>query len=290
MAMWVYVREPDTPGIKEHMITNAYLRELMPEDDEYEANFTDEAIHYVRELVRPLIARLNTIKSEDDLRAFAQTIPYTHDIRFYGGLECSKEIVLKAILGLLIYDNEQDEPGLHRDGSIIDPWMVHHYINERDPLRLFFNPPPVMVDVLLNGVRSHLPITYDQVLGVMAVYRSLHRSHPFSMYGFPLTSVVKEVNEKALNEYVRDYDNWYNVSVAQRWKGTEKTDVYSFEGTDFFQGLLTGAQWNNIDPHTFITDLKQWKEERAPQNQGIPTLGPGIEFQVPRRYTVDLQY
>lgn len=289
--MWRYTRDPETTGLDVNIITNKYLRNLMPEDEEYKGHYTKEAVHYVRDLIRPFVTQLNEIQSQEELNTFLESIPYyqtsPHTAR--DKLDELKTAALEEIINLLIWDDEQDEPGVHRNNDIIDPWDVLEYINNHERLQQFFHPPSVIVDVFLNGTTNKLSMSRDLVLGVMAVYRYLHQPHPFSMYGFPMKDQVERINEMALRTYIIDYDDWYNVSVGN--------DVYPFEGTDFFQGLLTGADWNNIDPHTFITNLKQWKKEPIPEGQGLPGLTANEQLQptpttwkVPKKYTIDLNY
>lgn len=124
-----------------------------------------------------------------------------------------------------------------------------------------------MVDINLNCNQYRLLLTYDQLLGILAVYRYLNLPHPLSMYKLPLLHEIKKINNLALSDTgkVEDWyydwyfavnpenDGYYNVNVGN--------DVYLFDNLEFLQGLLTGAKWNNLDPHTFIINLKQWKKE-----------------------------
>lgn len=131
--------------------------------------------------------------------------------------------------------------------------MVYDYITEQPVLNNFFHPPPVIIDISLSGVVTHLPLTYQQLLGIMAIYRYLRLPHPFGMCRLPLSNEVETVNDEALSDSNKQYDGAYNINVG--------IDIYSFTDIDFFQGLLTGAQWNNLDPHSFIINLVKWQEK-----------------------------
>ncbi|CAH6419337.1 Hypothetical protein HVR_LOCUS541 [uncultured virus] len=254
----------------------------MQEDEEFRPDFTNEGIYYMRDLLRPFIVRLNTIQSDEELAQYLLTIPGTFHIKEDETLNFKKKSILDFIVGLLYYDRDDDEAGIQRDGENIDPWSIRHFINNNEYLRVFFNPPPIIIDVNLNGVLSQLELAKPIVYGIMVVYRYLHLPHPLSMYGFPLNNEAETVNEVALSDHPVDYEDVYNVNVG--------TDIYGFKEMNFFRGLITAAEWNNLDPHTFITNLKQWKLE--PQD---PTTSPripniGEPFVEPRKYTVNLDY
>lgn len=244
MSIWRYTRIVDITDINEQIITNNYLRKLMYEDEEYKADFTDEAIYYIRELLRPFITRLNTIQSGNEVYEYTRTrlntiqsgnevyeyakiIPYRNIFNpQITSVKNAKEQVLNSILELLTYDDEDQEPGVQRNIDIINPWHVFDYISSHQQLLAFFNPPQVIVDVTLNGVKSKLSITPELLLGIMAVYRYLHTDHPFTMYGFPLSDEAETVNNRALKPYIIDYTDWFNVFVSD--------DIYAFDGMDFF--------------------------------------------------------
>ena len=171
MAMWVYTREVPTNALTESIITSKYLSALMPEPTEYEGSFEVEAIYYIRELMRPFIVQLNNIHSEDELSAFARTIPYYDGHHYFFD---NKEMVLKFILTRLVWDYENEELGVQDNNNSIDPWDIYEYINDRETLRNFFHPPSVVVNVNSNGQISHLPLSREQLYGIMAVYRYLH--------------------------------------------------------------------------------------------------------------------
>ncbi len=282
--MWVY--DQAAPGnISEREIINRYLKADMPEDHENQSDFTNESIYYLREILRPLIARLNLLKSSDDFNRFKQTIPFDDNNPIFQRWNLTEEgeygrnfrshalkkSLLDQIVSLITNDRETNESGvqIYAQGTSIRPWDIYQYLTERPVLNDFFHPSPVMVDV---NNQTKLPLTYDQVLGIMAVYRHLHKPHPLTMYGFHFETEVDDTNIKALDGGVNLTD-WYSVTVG--------TDTYSFDNIEFFQGLITGAQWNNLDPHSFITDLKQWKEELIQSND---VWGPT------RMYSISLQY
>jgi len=88
------------------------------------------------------------------------------------------------------------------------------------------------------------------------------------------------VNNMILNHDVKLDEADYKVSVGNY--------TYYFKNLDFFQGLLTGAAWDNINPHPFITNLQQI----ANKPEGMPT-GPRWNLRNIQDYDlqwVNLQY
>ncbi len=285
--MWQYVREQPLDNINADIITRKYIHLMMEEF--YEGYFSDTSIYYLRELMHPFIVQINTIQSTEELIAFNTNVPYNEYFN-EDNRNPTKKKSMNLILNHLLIDPENDN---HRQGItntvIITPWSIYDYINEREELREFFQPPQVSVNVI--GYADRMAINKLQLLGIMAVYRYLHILHPFSMYGLPLDDEVDEVNKMALSEYKSDDPNSYHVNVG--------TDVYAFNDISFFQGLLTGAQWNRLDPHDFITNLIQWKKIPIPENyplistvrirEGVyETINPHRHF--PDRYTINLDY
>lgn len=86
-----------------------------------------------------------------------------------------------------------------------------------------------MVDINLIG----LELSRDQLSGIMAIYRYIHRKWTRKMYvfmyvyEFPLKHEAELVNDMALSTYVPDSDEWYNINVG--------TDEYGFASIDFFK-------------------------------------------------------
>lgn len=179
--------------------------------------------------------------------------------------------------------------------DIINPWIIKDYIHTHKTTRRVFNLPvdqtlldlpkhkhddegddeyydmtPVTLQVTVHG-RYTVDITYEALLGVMAVYRHLHIMHPFTYNGHTFNQEMDEVNDKAFDKY------------HCRYRVTVGDNVYSFRDIAFFQGLITGATWNNLNPYTFITNLQQERVEDAHFN-------PLTLTQIAPKQWIDLNY
>ena len=206
-----------------------------------------------------------------------------------GNLYSSKEQIIEYLVNSLTWDDEVDELGISRNDGLIDPWEIKDYIRNHRITRRLFNlpkhrhddeidykdddedyetsPVTLTVTITLGGTKSILDLEHEQLLGVMAVYRHLRIMHPFSYKGHIFADEMEEINTRAFKGPI-EYDGYYNIRVGN--------DIYSFTDMLFFQGLLTGAQWNNLDPHNSITDLKEWKYEVEDAKEQTVIGGFGI--------------
>lgn len=275
--MWQYEKIPVNKA--DALITKRYIQNLMCEDDKIPV--TKEGVRYIRDLVRPWMEKLDECITVEAMEELEHTIPYTDKVdlkrwigkkweRLFDGIEehiseyddewvkqCLEEEktrVVKVIVTLLTVDEQAGESGVTRSGGIVDPWVVYEYIVEHDTLKQFFQPELPKVDIgLPMGIT--LGITRNQLVGMMAVYRYLRKPSVFTMYGFPLKSIIEDVNEQALQPRVRTDNGWYNIEVGDT--------VFSFDNLDFLQGCMAGCQWIGVDPHSVLKDLKQYKGKKV---------------------------
>lgn len=240
--MWRYSK---VPNFDVEIITKLYMNNLPGENDDLRINFSKEGVYYICDLVWPIIDQINNIHTSQELIQYVKNIPYNeiHTERGYSLTNSEKFIILDTILYLLLLDNRTNLKIVYD----INPWSIFKYINSDENLKIFFKPHNVCIDTKFN---NKLCVSRNIILGIMAVYRYLHINHPFSMYGSNLPRESELVNGIALSSYKRNDNDWYNVSVGD--------DIYDFKNIEFFQGLMTWSLWNNIDPHTFITNLKRW--------------------------------
>jgi hypothetical protein len=294
--MWRYTPTIPIKIIKKNII------DLIEEIQDYIPDITDEAVAYLNDLYSFYIDSMNEIDSDEMLNRFYETLP-TYVKENMTQQIVGKTNILNALLMIIIWDNDHNEKGITRNVDVITPWVIKDYIhNHRDTRDLFHlpnhhndnntnhtddddidyvtTPVTVPINVKLNGIVTILDITYELLLGVMAVYRHFHLMHPFS-YGNHIFAYEMEIVNSMAFKPPTNLENYFNINVGN--------DVFSFDSTDFFQGLLTGAKWINIDPHTFITGLKQWKVDQPVHTNGpIPTFP--IQIGMGRKYTIDLIY
>ncbi len=233
--MWEY-----SNNIDDKFITNCYLRDLMP--DNQKGYFTKEGIRYIRHIMNPFITYINTITTLTLFNEFIQSIPYCTN--YYNNID--KHSAGDEILLLLIYN-----ANIYRIDDYTDPWDIQIRISiSSRRIRTFLNTPSVITNVYLNGIYSNIVLSRHHILGIMVIYRYLKKDHPLSMYGKKLLYEVNQVNNMPSD--IGTDTGWYNVEIG--------SDIYSFKNIEFFQGILTACQWNNLLPVSCIISLKQWQD------------------------------
>lgn len=73
------------------------------------------------------------------------------------------------------------------------------------------------------------------------------KTSPFSYQHHKFETEVELVNKMSSD---------LNTNILL-FKVTVGDDIFPFNSIAFFQGLITGANWNNLDPKAFITNLQQ---------------------------------
>lgn len=102
---------------------------------------------------------------------------------------------------------------------------------------------PVTV-VIGNNTFIH-DMTYNHVLGIVVFYQYTNVNSPLSVFGYDIPIYVGY--KYGLENLKRNMNNKYSVDVI--------SDTYFFNNKEFFRGLLTAAQWLNVDPHKYINNL-----------------------------------
>ena len=294
--MWRYVPYPkyhvDKPLVRS--ILKGYRDEI--------PKVTNETISYINTLLSPYLTQLNTIISEDDLVQFMNSIPEYNRELIPDSLNANKNAIFRFLVESLLWNNFlQDDITTYSD-DIIDPWILKNFIrNNRRSRKILGFPPhqyddlsteeledpdpdyettPVTIPVNVNN--TVIEMSYDLLLGIMVVYRYLHKMHPLSYQGWTFATEMEIVNSMSFKEKIEP-SGGYSVNVGDTY--------YRFQSLDFFQGLLTGARGNNIDPHTFITNLKRWNTVKENYPDHIPGTIPNIgQFPVYRKISTDLDY
>lgn len=243
--MWQYA----TPisDISENLITRKYLLNLILSGRA--PHITREAVHYIRELLRPFIEQLNSSATQDQVNQIYQNLPRNNVPQLNRDLVKAKYEVLNAIICLITWDGIYSEGGIGRHGSIINPWDVYHYIKSDKILKEFFQPNRVKVTV--KG--ETMVIGQNKLLGIMAIHRFLHKDSPFSINGSHLKSEIKKINAMALAQKIIDDDGWFNIMIGN--------ETYSFHNIKFVQGCILGCKWNDIPSGDVLSHFIQWKCE-----------------------------
>ena len=121
MSIWKYNKR-DVTGINETLITNTYLRDRM-DLSKSQADFTPEAIYYLRELLHPFIIQLNAIASPYELHEYYENLPYSDPtFRLDQNLENAKFETFNSIIQLLTW-HKGKKPGIQKHKEIINPWV-----------------------------------------------------------------------------------------------------------------------------------------------------------------------
>lgn len=122
---------------------------------------------------------------------------------------------------------------------------------------------PVTVTINLNSFTHN--ISYNHVLGIMAFYQFMGQPISLTMFGYSTDEYYPDIESmKSLQGY---FYTGYTISLTSQ----DKLTNLFFSNQDFVRGLLTAAQWLDIDPHTYIKDLTRWQQSRVVN--GFPIEG-----------------
>lgn len=247
----------------EDLITEKYLQKVTQLDDPPE--FTPEAINMIKYYLLPYLEELDNAQEflsiinkypqtlRDDIIRNAHYKDY-YLVQPYDPWKIRK-FILHHLISHIIFS---DDSGMVFGGNdLIDPWEVEldfrfskvprelfHLIPLSDEENMDIIPTAIDVDVTINDRKFTHKMSQDLVLGIVIFYKAYCLSHPLSLYG-----------EKSEFYYLtpRHTDIWNNYTIDLNGQ------TYTFYDNEFMRGLITAAQWNNIDPHQYITNLKQYK-------------------------------
>jgi len=144
-------------------------------------------------------------------------------------IEHAKLLILETLASVLVLP----------DDTSADPWDL----NNRDEIGVrLFGPSSDTVPVLVQTENNQFlhELTLDQTYGILI---GLNDSPSFQLYisGVPITS--------------ENYLERFNSSVDPSYIAIINGEEYYFINNGFVQGVITAADWLDIDPHTIITEL-----------------------------------
>lgn len=161
-----------------------------------------------------------------------------------------RQIVIYSLLVAIIRDC-----GTYRgtaDNGAITSWLIKQHLQmiENQDIGQYFGITPSTetatfpVSVSIGGNMFVHEMGFELVLGILVFYNEIGQMHPLSLFGDRFTDY---------DPYIKDemrHAGEYSVNV--------NNTQYIFDDTEFMRGLLTAAAWTNIDPHSIITNLREF--------------------------------
>jgi hypothetical protein len=282
-----------------YYITREFLQDFTQSDSP--PHFTLEAVSHIKFYAQPYLNELDAVtdgeflpivnrypeKLRNDILALEHgqyrlsKADRKDERKRYGDVEHTAYEIVKIFMGDLLFgDNDE----IFNNRSVIDPWDVEIQFRSSHVPRELFRLPyltedeeydrvpiPIDVEVTVDDQAFIHPMGKDLVYGIITYYRRFNLQHPLYMYGGQFVYETTHTVPEYMNMLPGD---GYTVRVG----GT----LYGFYNTEFMRGLLTAHSWmSKADPHTVITDLKQYK----PITGRIPNVGETLN-----RETIDLNY
>lgn len=122
---------------------------------------------------------------------------------------------------------------------------------------------PVTVTINMNSFTHD--ISYDHVIGIMAFYQFINRPISLTMFGYSADEYYPNIDAmKSINQH---FYSGYTISLISQ----DRQTIFFFDNSDFARGLLTAAEWLDVDPHFYIKDLTRWQQSRVVD--GFPVEG-----------------
>jgi hypothetical protein len=209
---------------------------------------TSEAIEYLNELYEQFINQLIAIETEKDFDIYIDHIQLVDPEFIVTGknLHDKKISALEKYLYYIVWDSDQNEPGLPYSCRVINPWTIKEYIMThkitRDLFHLSEDSPTTFPITIIDGI---INLKYEILLGVMVIYRHLHKMHPFSYKNHRFKTEMKIVDNRACSSTM----NTYRINIYD--------DTYSFDDFDFIRGMMIGASLHDMNPDTCIKNLRK---------------------------------
>lgn len=249
---------------------------------------TNEAVGYLRELLRPYIEAAMLADGPKSLFTWMNQL-FNEEILSHINAEINympnmQGIIRAMIVALLIAILDDMQENTYMWLNIITPWDIKRLLkleSKRDIARYFGIPVEQREDININN--SLLPVvvtingqsfthemTYEHVLGILAFYRLLRQQHPLSMYGLRFEDFDDILRGRITQETEMYRQSGYTINVGP--------EIYVFHDTEFMRGLLTAAMWMDIDPHVYITNLMDWRVDTLEALKGIVRQGKPLNF------------
>lgn len=272
-------------------------------NENYDTNtIPDATLAYLRYLVQPYFDAIKDADSVESIRLWIHKFGEGHPLyKIFGRwnpdnkrtVDSLVQEIIKELL-LHILSSAYISTG-HDSERIYTPWDIVRglewsYGDDPDILEnlaiLFNIPNPGIYDILPtvpitvaidNNTFIH-EMSYQLVLGIIAFYQLMGTPHPLSVFGYDIPDYRNDLENLKRTDWM-PYTHRVNVGP----------DTYYFKGKEFFRGLLTAAEWLNVDSHTYITDLVEYQHHPIPQNMGLPNIGDTV-YQAPPPKEISLEY
>jgi len=207
---------------------------------------------YINHLLSPYSGALTQAPSVEAIKQWIQAvIDGEVGVAFAAGLDeitdvtVAAETILQSLRATYLTQAFQDKVG------VITPWDV---AEQRTPeSEKLFGPASKSIEVMVTVGPNHYAhaMTLPFAFGLLSVLQG-QTQFTLSVAGVPII-----YNEILLTHKFLDETQQFHVTIGGQ--------AMWFSDPEFIQGIVTGAQWLNVDPKTIITDLTGLVEgERKP--------------------------
>lgn len=286
-----------------------------PLDDDYDGDdfnhnaIPDATLGYIRFLIQPYFDAIKNTDSVESINSWldqvfeGELLEYIREDLVDNTVDSvRRHIITRLIRGIL----EITGIGSNHNGKFYTPWNIKHALQTSVNIDPFFqdlgkifgieelpmnnspttfpvtvinnnrknNPPKTVTVVIINNTFVH-NITYQHVLGIIAFYNYINEPSPLFIFGFQVP------------EYINDVESMKNMDIynTHMYAFNIGGDTYYFDDIEFFRGLLTAAQWLNVNPHDHINNLIERTYPDHPGSLKILARNQGIEpIPIPLNY------
>lgn len=134
----------------------------------------------------------------------------------------------------------------------ITPWDLAKFRNTE--LTHLFGPAndKLTIIISMSNQNYEYDVTEEFAYGLLLGF---HDVHDFSLFLMDLPLYKYDLENRFIDRNRYDYN--YIAIVSDMIDGVRINREVFFDTLDFIQGVMTGAQWTNVDPHSIIRNLVQ---------------------------------
>ena len=195
---------------------------------------------HLNHMILPLIESINNAQSVDVLIQWVSSVlPGNEEViaslNTTQDVNAAKQYIIQYIAVELLNSTGKSI-------QTITPWDLHS--TRTDVLTQFFGPVTQTLLITVNvGQHQHL-MSQDLAFGIVLILYN-HQQFKLLLDDYELT-----INEMAI-PYMTSEQNIKTYQLV-----TSIGDI-TFNGAEVVQGIITAAQWLNVDPHTLVDNLRE---------------------------------
>lgn len=177
-------------------------------------------------------------------------------------LTSSKDMIMTEFWKSIIDDFIKWSFSNNLEGQVYLPWDIQKFIMNTYP-NFLVNDDKLPVTFIVNGNPNTFNISFDLMMGIMLFSFVAGRDFQATMFNDVINKLPRGLSSELDNEIKATKSiisrSLFDITLDKGYLVDIGKNTFQFESPDFIQGWSTGALWANVDPYSYLENLRSYQ-------------------------------